>query len=205
MLNSLQSSRDYQEVFIKKFTNLAKKAPIMMSYIVKIEDGREGVLVSHENSGKRYFFPFNYDMQIKDFIAEIKSVLRAKHYPRVVDEVFERVELTNEELAEKLESGVPVDDLGRFEMRKTGERIYVMDKVLAWKDTVILVLESSTFPADGPEVGASFQYKFNGSLILYLKKYRSGKHPLETLSSEFFSNSILVRGLNRTQGAEVAG
>jgi len=195
MLINRTSSGAYQDIFIKKFTNLAKKAPIMMSYIIKVEDGKEGVLVSHENSGRRYFFPFNYDMQIKDYIAEIKAVLKTNHYPRLVDEVHERIELTPEELAERLEMGENVDDLKRFEIRKTGERIYVMDKILAWKDIAILILESSTFEADQAEVGQSFQYKFNGSLILYLKKYRSGRHPIETLSSEFFGNSVLVRTL----------
>jgi hypothetical protein len=195
MLIPRQSSQAYQDVFIKKFTNLAKKAPIMMSYIIKVEDGREGVLVSHENSGKRYFFPFNYDMQIKDFIAEVKSVIKVNHYPRVIDEVHEKVELTNEELAGHLESGRSVDDLKRYEIRKMGERIYVIDKVLSWKDIAILTLESSSFESDAQEVGMSFQYKFNGSLILYLKKYRSGKHSIETLSSEFFGGSVLVRRL----------
>jgi hypothetical protein len=203
MLVNRTSSSTYQELFIKKFTNLAKKAPIMMSFIIKVQDGREGVLVSHENSGKKYFFPFNYDQQIKDFIADIKKVLKASHYPRVIDEIYERVELTNEDLAERLEGGASVEDLKKFEIRKTGEKIFVIDKVLAWKDIAILILEASDRECDQDEIGKSFQYKFNGSLILYLKKYRSGMHPIETLSSEFFSNSVLVRTLEqKTDGGE---
>jgi hypothetical protein len=192
----------YQDLFVKKFTNLAKKAPIMMSFIIKVQDGKEGVMISHENSGKKYFFPFNYDQQVKDFIAEIKGALKGVHYPRLIDEIYERVELTNEELAKKLESGATLDQLKKFELRKMGEKIYVIDKVLSWKDIAILVLESSTRPEDQDEIGHSFQYKFNGSLILYLKKYRSGKHPIETLSSEFFQNSILVRKLEPKDKAE---
>lgn len=198
MLVVKQSAKKWQEVFTKKFSNFARKSPIKMSFFITLQDGEEGVQVTHENSGTRYFFKFNYDQQIKDFISNIKELLVLKHYPRLVDEVLEKIELSNEELALRLEKGKSLEELKKFELKKTGERIYVIDKVLIWKDVAILKLESSSYESDNEDVGKSFQYKFNGSLVLFLNKYRSGKYDLSALSAEFFKNSILIRCIEDT-------
>jgi hypothetical protein len=202
MLIPRVSPKKYQEIFTKKFLNFARKAPIKMSFIITIQDGEEGVRLTHENSGTNYFIKFNYDQQIKDYISEIKKLLVSKHYPRIVDEVFEKHELSGEELAIKLEKGEDIDALKKFELRKIGEKIYTIDKVLMWKDVAILKLETSTFKEDQEDIGKSFQFKFNGSLMMFLNKYRSGKHTLEALSNEFLKNSILVRCLEDTNLTE---
>lgn len=194
------SQKKWTEILIKKLTNFARKSPIMMSFIVTVHDGREGVMITHENSSTKYFFPIDVDTQVKDFIANIKSKLVEKHYPRLVKEEFRNRELSTEEIASKLESGVDLNDIEKYELEKTGEEIYLVDKILSWKDVVILKLEASTkYPED---VGKSFQYKFNGSIVLYLKKYRSGRYSIEVISNEFWSNSTLVRCIEDTKTGE---
>ena len=199
MLVSNVSEKQYQEIFIKKFSNFARKSPVKMSFLITNRGGENGVQITHENSGIKYFFKFNYDSQIKDFIADIKSLLVKKHYPRLVDEVMVKHELSNEELALKLEAGsADIEQLKKYELRKVGENIYLMDKILLWKDIVILKLESSTYESSIEDIGKSFQYKFNGSLVMFLNKYRSGKYGLSDLSSEFFNNSYLIRVIEDT-------
>jgi hypothetical protein len=181
----------WKDNFSKRFSNFCKKSPVLISLAIKIEGGEEGALITHINSGLKYFFAFDYDMPVKDFIAEIKIVLVAKHYPRLIEEVLEKHELTSEELAIKVEQGADINHLNKYEMRTMGTRQFRLDKVLAWKNIAILTLEQSSFPDD--DIGANFRYKFNGSIIIFLKNYRSGKYKtLEDASSYFFSNSLLI-------------
>ena len=196
MLIPKTSTKKWTEVLIKKLTNFARKSPIMMSFLVTIHDGREGVMVTHENSSTKYFFPIDIDVQVKDFISNIKKKLVANHYPRLIKEEFSSRKLTAEEIALKLEKGADINSVEQFELEKTNEEMYLIDKILSWKDVVILKLESST--KNPEDIGKSFQYKYNGSIVLYLKKYRSGRHSLEMISNEFWQNSILVRCIEDT-------
>jgi hypothetical protein len=197
MLSDTCDIRTYKEVFTKKMLNFAKKAPIMMSFVITVQKGQEGVLISHTNSDTKYFFPFDFSKQVKDYIADIKRILVAKHYPRIVDEVLERHELTQEELAKSLETGKSIDDLQKYELRKMGERQYRIDKFLSWRDTFILILENSTFKQDENEIGKAFLYKMNTSAVLFLRRYRqNGFGGLNEASRFFFDNAVLIRVLN---------
>lgn len=191
MLEQIITTKVWEETFQKKFSNFCKKSPVLLKMQVKIQDGNKGVLITHVNTETKYFFPFDYDANIKDFIAEIKRLLVAKHYPRIIEEILERHEKTNAELAVELESGKKVEELEKFCMRKTGERMYRIDKVLPWKETAFLVLENSDIPGD--VLGTQYHYKFDKSLVLYLRDYRTGKFKsIEDASDEFFNNAFLV-------------
>lgn len=191
MLEQIITTKVWEETFQKKFSNFCKKSPVLLKMQVKIQDGNKGVLITHVNTETKYFFPFDYDANIKDFIAEIKRLLVAKHYPRIIEEILERHEKTNAELAVELESGKKVEELEKFCMRKTGERMYRIDKVLPWKETAFLELENSDIPGD--VLGTQYHYKFDKSLVLYLRDYRTGKFKsIEEASDEFFNNAFLV-------------
>jgi hypothetical protein len=109
-----------------------------------------------------------------------------------MEEILEKHELSAEELAKKVEEHKSVDNLSKYEMRTKGTRVYRIDKILAWKQIAILTLESSTFNED--ELGSNYRYKFNGgSLVIFLKNYRSGKFKsLEEASEFFMQNSLLI-------------
>jgi hypothetical protein len=158
---------------------------------IKIQDSEEGVLITHVNSNSKYFYPFNYDINPKDFIAQIKSFLVKNHYPRLIEEILEKHELSSEELAIEVEKGVDITKLNKYEMRVIGTRQFRIDKILSWKNIAILTLEESSFEDD--EINANFRYKFSGSIVIFLKNYRSGKfRTLEEASEYFFSNSLLI-------------
>jgi hypothetical protein len=167
--------------------------------IIKIQQGEKGVLVTHVNSNSKYWFSFDYDCNPKDFIAQIKKVLVDKHYPRLVEEILEKHELSQDELVLKLEKGAEADHLNKYEMRVIGNRLFRIDKILAWKGIFILSLEQSSFKDD--EIGTFFRYKFTGgSAVIFLKNYRSGKFKtLEEASEYFFSNSLLIDSITKNE------
>jgi len=182
----------WEDVFQSKFVNFCKKSPILLSMSLRAYKDERGVLITHINSDSKYFFPFTYKKHPKDFIASIKKLLVSKHYPRIVEEILERHELTPDELAKKIEDGHSHNGLSKYEMRVVGKRMYRIDKILAWKQIAILALEDSTFEND--EIGESFRYKFNGgSLVIFLKNYRSNKFKtVEEASAYFLQNSLLI-------------
>jgi hypothetical protein len=185
------SEKAWEDQFSQKFSNFGKKSPVLLSMNIKTQNGNRGVLITHINSNKKYFFPFNYDINVKDFIAEIKKTLLNKHYPRLIEEILEKHELTPEELAIKVETGTNLDNLNKYEMRIVGTRQFRIDKILSWKNIVILTLENSSFQDD--KIDANYRYKFNGSIIIFLKNYRSGKFKsLEEASNYFFENSSII-------------
>jgi hypothetical protein len=181
----------WEKTFQKKMSSFCKKSPILIRMSTRIQDGSKGVLLTHVNSEKNYFFPFNYDMNVKDFIADAKRILVANHYPRLVQTIYENHKKTNEELAQELENGEKVDSLTQYCVKKTGERMYRIDKVLPWKNIAIIVLEQSSVPGDN--VGTVLKYSYQKSLVLYLKNYRTGVFKnIDEASDDFFNNSLLV-------------
>jgi hypothetical protein len=191
MLADHISSKNWKENFQSKFFNFCKKSPVLLSCIIKIQNGEEGVLVTHSNSGYKYFFPFNYNINVKDFIASIKQMLVERHYPILIEEIYDNVKLTAEELAIKVEKGMKLENLKNFEIRKIGERRFVLDKILLWKSVFILRLIESDFPED--KKNDCYRYKYQGNGSLFLKKYRNNAFgSLEAASSDFFSNSLII-------------
>jgi hypothetical protein len=198
MLLSSISSKRWKDEFSQKFVSFIKKSPVILSILIKIEKGEEGCLITHVNSGKKYFFPFDYNMKVSDFIHTIKLMLVENHYPRVIEEILDKHEFTSEELAKQLEENKTLDELSKYEMRVVGTRQFRIDKVLMWKSLFLLVLEKSSFEDD--EIGKVYRYKINISPVIFLRNYRSGKFKsLEEASAYFFNNSILIDTLTKNE------
>jgi hypothetical protein len=201
MLLSEVSSKNWKDEFQKKFVSFAKKSPVVLSLIIKIEKGEEGALITHVNSNTKYFFPFDYSVKPCDFIHNIKMMLVQSHYPRVVEEILEKHEFTKEELAKQLEGKGDLDNLNKYEMRVVGTRQFRIDKVLLWRNIFLLVLENSSFEDD--EIGKIFRYKLNVSPVTFLRNYRSGKFKsLEEASAYFFGNAILIDSIKSNEDTE---
>jgi hypothetical protein len=190
MLLAEISSKNWKDTFSQKFASFAKKSPVVLSMVIKIEKGEEGCLIKHVNSNTTYFFPFDYDIKVNDFIHKIKLLLVERHYPRVIEEILDKYEFTKEELAQQLETK-SIEELSKYEMRVVGTRQFRIDKVLLWKSIFLLVLEKSSFEDD--KIGGIYRYKINISPVIFLRNYRSGKYKsLEEASAFFFSNSVLI-------------
>lgn len=179
----------WKQTTVKKLLSFCEKCPCVLSIKTAIHNGEDGVFVIHKNSGMQYFFPWEYDLEPKDFIHNIKSFLEKKHYPILIETINEDHKLTKEELAIMVEEGKSITELPQYEKRIKEKILWRIDKVILWKDIVILV----KIDKDGNTISNQFRYKYNKSLVIFLKKYRSGDYAtLEEAGNEFFNNSILV-------------
>jgi hypothetical protein len=104
---TIPESKIWKDMFQQKFTSFSKKSPVLLSYSIQLRDGDEGCLVTHINSNAKYWFIFDFNSNVKDFIADIKNTI-IKHYPIIVEEILEQKELTPEELALKVEQGADI-------------------------------------------------------------------------------------------------
>jgi hypothetical protein len=137
----------------------------------------------------QYFFPWDFNVEPKDFIHNIKSFLEKKHYPILIETITEEHKLTKEELALMVEEGKSIQELPQYEKRIKEKKLWRIDKVILWKDIVILVQIDNK----GNTISNQYRYKYNKNLVIFLKKYRSGEYAdLEEAGNEFFNNSILV-------------
>ena len=179
----------WKQTTVKKLLSFCEKCPCVLSIKTAVHNGEDGVFVIHKNSGMQYFFPWDYDIEPKDFIHNIKCFLEKKHYPILVETIKEDHKLTKEELAIMVEEGKSITELPQYEKRIKEKVFWRIDKVILWKDIVILV----KIDRDGNAASNQFRYKYNKSLVIFLKKYRSGDYTsLEEAGDEFFNNSILV-------------
>jgi hypothetical protein len=160
-----------------------------------MNEGVAGVFVTHVNSDTKYHFKWDYDLEPKTFVHNVKNIMFANHYPRLKEVVYVKKELSPREMAIALEKGKkPV----KVEFKKVGERRYVLDKVILWKNLVLLKLENSTIKSD--ELDVTYRYKYEGSLVVYLRKYRTGKFKtIDDASKEFFENSLLIDKLGEKE------
>ena len=189
MIDTNINGDKWKQTTIKKLLSFCEKCPCLLSIKTASSNGEDGVFVIHKNSGMQYFFPWNFDIDPKDFIHNIKSVLERNHYPLLIETVIENHKLTNEELALMIEEGKSLSELSQYENRVKEKILWRIDKVILWKNIVILV----KVDRDGNTISNQFRYKFNKNLVIFLKKYRNGEFfSIENAGEEFFKNSILV-------------
>jgi hypothetical protein len=179
----------WKQTTVKKLLSFCEKCPCVLSIKTAVHQGEDGVFVIHKNTGMQYFFPWDYSVEPKDFIHEIKTFLAKKHYPILVETITEEHKLTKEELALMVEEGKSIQELPQYEKRIKEKKLWRIDKVILWKDIVILVQIDNK----GNTISNQYRYKYNKNLVIFLKKYRSGEYAdLEEAGNEFFNNSILV-------------
>lgn len=179
----------WKQTTVKKLLSFCEKCPCVLSIKTAVHQGEDGVFVIHKNTGMQYFFPWDYSVEPKDFIHNIKSFLEKKHYPILIETITEEHKLTKEELALMVEEGKSIQELPQYEKRIKEKKLWRIDKVILWKDIVILVQIDSK----GNTISNQYRYKYNKNLVIFLKKYRSGEYAdLEEAGNEFFNNSILV-------------
>lgn len=180
----------WKQTTMKKLLSFGEKSPCLLGIKTGSYQGQEGVFISHKNSGAEYFFPWDYEVDPKSFIHDIKEFIKNKHYPLLVETEYEDHQLTSEELADMVQNGLSVKDLPKYEKRVKSKKLWRIDKVILWKDCVILEPVSQTGEVLSD---TQYRYKYNKSLVVFLKKYRSGEfESIEAAGDEFFKNSMLI-------------
>lgn len=180
----------WKSTVIKKLLSFCDKSPVLLSVQTGLFEGKDGVFITHQSTGTKYFFPWDFDKDPKDFIHDIKDFLVPRHYPLLLEKIYEKHELTPLELAELVEKGASMDNLPAVEMRVSDRKLWRIDKVIVWKDIFIL---QQVDMQTGKPVGNQYRYKYNNLAITYMKDYRSGAFKdLEEAGDTFFKNAILV-------------
>lgn len=189
MIAETINGEKWKQTAVKKLISFCEKCPCLLSIKTAVHKGNDGVFVIHKNTGMQYFFPWDYNLDPKDFIHNIKVFLEKKHYPILIETITEEHKLSKEELALMVEEGRSINDLPQYEERVKEKVLWRIDKVILWKDIVILVKIDNK----NNEISNQYRYKYNKSLVIFLKKYRSGDFKtLEEAGNDFFKNAILV-------------
>ena len=185
--------KQWERNFFKKFQSFMKKCPIVFSIITE----PKGVRVTHANSGKSYYFEYDYEQDVKEFIHSIKLFFIPLHYPKVYEEIYEEVDTTPYEKAVLVESGKELSSIPSKTKKYICTKVWRIDRVMLWKDMFILVQENAfngkilMKPTDKPRL-----YKMNGSAVMYLRNYRNQKwNTIEDASRAFFENAIYIKDL----------
>lgn len=184
------NEQKFKQDVMKKLISFCDKCPVLLSIRTGKQDDKEGVFIIHKNTGKEYFFAWDLFGDPKAFIHDIKETIKV-HYPILCEQHYEDVTLTPEELAKQVEEGTSIDSLKKVVNKVVSKTYWQIDKVLLWKDIVIM----KQIPGfKGEEVNKDqFRFKYNGSLVVFLKKYREGEFKtVEEAGDEFFKNSIMV-------------
>lgn len=189
MIAETINGEKWKQTAVKKLISFCEKCPCLLSIKTAVHKGDDGVFVIHKNTGMQYFFPWDYNLDPKDFIHNIKVFLEKKHYPILIETITEEHKLSKEELALMVEEGRSINDIPQYEERVKEKVLWRIDKVILWKDIVILVKIDNK----NNEISNQYRYKYNKSLVIFLKKYRSGDFKtLEEAGNDFFKNAILV-------------
>ena len=189
MIAETINGEKWKQTAVKKLISFCEKCPCLLSIKTAVHKGDDGVFVIHKNTGMQYFFSWDYNLDPKDFIHNIKVFLEKKHYPILIETITEEHKLSKEELALMVEEGRSINDLPQYEERVKEKILWRIDKVILWKDIVILVKIDNK----NNEISNQYRYKYNKSLVIFLKKYRSGDFKtLEEAGNDFFKNAILV-------------
>ena len=121
-------------------------------------------------------------------------------YPRVKEILYTERPATAMDVAKEIEQGVPLNETSKVVRTYKGYIVWRIEKVLSWKEIFILYPEAHydennvKVPFNEPK---QYRYQYNGSTILYLTKYRSGRFSdNDEASREFFRNASLINTLN---------
>ena len=183
----------WKQITMKKLISFCEKCPCVLATRTAVYNGQDGVFIIHKNTGKEYFFPWDFTKDPQVFIHDIKQFIKPRHYPLLIETEYEEHQLTPQELATMVESGMSVKELPKYERRIKDQKLWRIDKVILWKN--ILIMERVPMK-DGETVPTSqFRFKYNKNLVVFLKKYRSGEFAsLQEAGDVFFNenNSMLI-------------
>ena len=86
-----------------------------------------------------------------------------------------------------------IKELPKYERRIKSQKLWRIDKVILWKN--IVIMERVPMKKDEIVPTSQFRFKYNKNLVIFLKKYRSGEFKdLQEAGDAFFNenSSILI-------------
>lgn len=199
MVKEYINGNEWTRKALEKMKAFLDRTPILITEIIGTQDCKDGVFIIPEGAVNdsleevKLFFPFDYDMEPKTWVHNIREAI-IPYYPRIVEPIYENVELTPKEMAIKAEEGVDISSIPKFEKRLIKRNCWRIDKILCFKDIFILTLEGTDskdgFTSCEPKM---VRYKYQGSSVIYLNKLRNQEFKnYDEASKEFFNRAIFI-------------
>lgn len=193
MLNKSVNGHKWVSNAIDKLKAYLSRAPIVVSDITGTVNGQDGVFIVINEQKKKEFFPYEYELDPKVWVHGIKNWL-VNFYPRLIEEITAPVELSMDEKALIVEETGSVENIPSFKNKIVQRNAWRIDKILAYRDIFLLLKEGEIDESGNltkSETPIMRRFKYTGSSIIFLKKYRSSTYEdLPTISKEFFENAI---------------
>ena len=183
----------WKQTTMKKLISFCEKCPCVLAIRTASQNGQDGVFIIHKNTGIEYFFPWDFTKDPQVFIHDIKEHIKPRHYPLLIETEYEDHQLTPQELATMVECGKSIKELPKYERRIKSQKLWRIDKVILWKN--IVIMERVPMKKDEVVPTSQFRFKYNKHLVIFLKKYRSGEvKDLQEAGDAFFNenSSILI-------------
>lgn len=183
----------WKQTTMKKLISFCEKCPCVLAIRTASQNGQDGVFIIHKNTGLEYFFPWDFTKDPQVFIHDIKEYIKPRHYPLLIETEYEDHQLTPQELATMVECGKSIKELPKYERRIKSQKLWRIDKVILWKN--IVIMERVPMKKDEVVPTSQFRFKYNKNLVIFLKKYRSGEFKdLQEAGDAFFNenSSILI-------------
>lgn len=200
MVKEYINGNEWTRKALEKMKAFLDRTPILITEIIGTKDCKDGVFIIPEGAINdsleqvRLFFPFDYDMEPKTWVHNIREAI-IPYYPRIVEPIYENVELTPKEMAIKAEEGLDISSIPKFEKRLIKRNCWRIDKILCFKDIFILTLEGTSDSKEGftPCEPKMVRYKYQGSSVIYLNKLRNQEFKnYDEASKEFFNRAIFI-------------
>lgn len=185
---------------LEKMKAFLDRSPILVTEIIGTQDCKDGVFIIPEGYAQtniepvKLFFPFDYDIEPKVWVHNIREAI-IPYYPRIIESIYDNVQLTPKEMAIKAENGADISSIPKFEKRLIKRNCWRIDKILCFKDIFILTLEGTSdsegnFTPCEPKMS---RYKYQGSSVIYLNKLRNHEFKnFDDASKEFFNRAIFI-------------
>jgi hypothetical protein len=176
----------WKQTTMKKLISFCEKCPCVLATRTASQNGQDGVFIIHKNTGNEYFFPWDFTKDPQVFIHDIKEYIKPRHYPLLIETEYEEHQLTPQELATMVESGKSIKELPKYERRVKSQKLWRIDKVILWKN--IVIMERVPMNKDETVPTSQFRFKYNKNLVIFLKKYRSGEFATLQEAGDVFFN-----------------
>lgn len=182
---------------IDKLHKYLDRAPVLVSDTTSTQCCVDGVVIIHEMSKTVMFFPFDYDLDPKIWVHNIKEKL-LPFYPCIIENVVKERATTSEEMADFVLKGGDPENVPIMTQEITMQKLWRIDKVQLHKDFFILQLigtrkidEEEWTPC---ESAVQNRFKFSGGCsVIYLSKYRNGDFANQVEAGQyFFDNAIFI-------------
>lgn len=159
------SISNFIDVFKKKFSNFASKAPVLISFEVDLE----GVLVREQGTGKSLKFIFDHSKTVKQNIKMIKDWLVENTYPVMIQEKKGYVGYSIEELEKIInDSGIEPEQASLMKREVITLVKHRIMKIIVKKDELFV---------ENLNTGKQFRFRMTMPSTILLRRMRDSWTP----------------------------